>query len=243
MATSDHIKKGQQILASDIINAFNEKANNTTTLTNAAASSTLPSTAANQTLTSLLQTVRNNLRHLFDNKADNTTTLTDADASNTLPSTTANQTLASLLQTVRNNLRHLFDNKADTNHTHTRANITNFAHDHSSGNGNSIPISSIAYLADQLNALPKINFLNNTNTSATVYLGEYIFCSGDAINAATTWNISSGRYCGIAQGVASINPTNISSLGAFNEMTMSSFTRAMSGSNGYSVFLFARRVS
>jgi predicted component of type VI protein secretion system len=92
------------------------------TLTDAAESQTLPATTSTS-ITTLLQTIRNNLKWLFNNnytkteidtklndKAPINTTLTDNAESNTLPATTSTS-ITTLLQTIRNNLKWLFSKK------------------------------------------------------------------------------------------------------------------------------------
>ena len=73
----------------------------TVTLTDAAASETLPAAATPLTIAALFQAIRNNLKSAL---AKFSITLTDAPASDTLPATTAT-TAAALLQTVRNCLK------------------------------------------------------------------------------------------------------------------------------------------
>jgi hypothetical protein len=81
MATTDWIKQGEVIRASDIVSAFNEKAPVNMTPSGTTTSNTIPANSSTA-LTSILQTIINNLRYIFNNIAISSNVLTRANAMN-----------------------------------------------------------------------------------------------------------------------------------------------------------------
>jgi predicted component of type VI protein secretion system len=105
-------KEKYSVNAEFVLKKIDEVGETKLTLTDSNESNTLPTTTANTLITTLLQTIRNNLKWLFNNTAPKNTTLTDSNESSTLPSTTSSA-ITTLLQTVRNNLKWLVNNKAN----------------------------------------------------------------------------------------------------------------------------------
>ncbi len=89
---------------------INNRAPINTTLADATASNTLPTTT-NTPLTSLIQTIRDNLKWLLENKAPKQTALGKVEESITLPAITALD-IEAILKVLRNNISYLNTNKA-----------------------------------------------------------------------------------------------------------------------------------
>lgn len=104
-----------QSFAKNIKYLFNNKANNSQTITAPSASST-QNVAGSFSIVAILQILINNVKQLFDTKAENSQTVTAPTASNTQQGA-GSATIVSILQTLMNNVKHLFDNKADNSQT------------------------------------------------------------------------------------------------------------------------------